>query len=133
MELHIELSRKAYFRLLIASRVPYEVLYIRDDNLLQGICYGHVLDDCYRSRDTVGSGILCFAWHRCTNTYTASDCRDRNSLSAFDWKTCLEWTKKIAFTDCDLCQNLYNNPLFILVFDFRLPIRFVDLPQLPLF
>lgn len=57
------------------------------------------MDDCYYSRDTMASGILCSAWHRYIDTYTAGDCRDCNSLSAFDWKTHLEWRKEIAFTD----------------------------------
>ena len=125
MELHIELSRKAYFRLLIASRVPYEVLYIRNGNLLQGISYGHVLDDCYHSRDIVGSGILCFPWHRLANTSIACDCRNRSSLSTVDWKKCRDW-KQVAFTDCNLRQNLYQNPFFVLVFGFRQPHRLLQ-------
>ena len=70
-----------------------------DGDLSQGVSYGYVLDDCYHSRDIVGSGFLCFTWRRRTDTYTASDCRDCNSISTVDWKTHLEWRKKIAFTD----------------------------------
>ena len=68
-------------------------------DLSEGVRYGYVLDDCCHSRDTVVSGILCSASGRRTDTYTASDCRDCNSISAFDWKTYLEWRQKIAFTD----------------------------------
>ena len=72
---------------------------MRDGDLFQAVSYGYVLDDCCYSRDTMVSGILCSTWRRRTDTYTASDCRDCNSISAFDWKTCLEWRKEIAFTE----------------------------------
>jgi hypothetical protein len=103
----------------VVSAWFYEVLYIWIGDLSQGVRYGYVLDDCCHSLDTMVSGILCSAWRRRTDTYTASDCRDCNSISAFDWKTRLEWRQKIAITDCGLRRNLYPNPLFVLVFGFR--------------
>jgi hypothetical protein len=78
---------------------------MRDGDLSQGIGYGYVLDDCCYSRDTVGSGILCSTWRRRTDTYTASDCRDCNSISTVDWKTYLDWRQKIAFTE-RVCAKL---------------------------
>ena len=55
---------------------------MRDGDLSQGISYGYLLDDCYHSRDTVGSGILCSV--RPIDKHTASDCRDCNSISTVD-------------------------------------------------
>ena len=72
-------------------------------DLPQGVSHGYVLDDCYHSRDIVGSGILCSAWRRRIDTSAACDCRDCNSLSAFDWKTYFERREKIELVDCSLC------------------------------
>ena len=80
----------------VVSAWFYQVLYIRDGDLSQGVSYGHVLDDCYYSRDTVGIGILCSAWRRRIDTSTACDCRDCNSISTVDWKTYLDWRQKIV-------------------------------------
>jgi hypothetical protein len=91
---------------------------MRDGDLCQGVSYGYVLDDSCYSRDTVGSGILCFPWHRLANTSTACGCRNRSSLSAFDWKKCRDW-KKIAFTQCNLAERYTKPSFYLLVLGFR--------------
>jgi hypothetical protein len=80
----------------VVSAWFWKILYIGNGDLSHGATYGYVLDDCYHSRDIVGSGFLCFTWRRRIDTYTASDCRDCNSISTVDWKTYLDWRQKIV-------------------------------------